>query len=380
MLDRELSDTIETIYEAALTPERWYDTLVAVVKYVGAERGMVGMTNATTGLLDVSEMYALDADLMALWATKFGGEDPWADGIAGVVAGDVGRGSDLISYEELEKKQVFREIVVPVGVYDTCYTAIASNRLRVGFLSVYQGEELGRFSDETVERMAVLGPHLVRAAKIHTHLSELRVTTAALGGALDELSFALVTCTRDGRIVTANRPAEALFGKSGVLKLRDQRLSTWDPSSTQRLWDLIERASDSGDPAMIDSGVVALVRPGFDDRPLSATVVPISRRVDRPPWAGDSATALVVITSPEQPLDVPEGALSELYSLTPAEARLALAVAHGQSPADYAELEGIAVSTARWTLKKVQAKTGTNTQSALAALIMRSLGPLARAR
>ncbi|HKK51515.1 MAG TPA: hypothetical protein VKA74_08000, partial [Myxococcota bacterium] len=263
-----------------------------------------------------------------------------------------------------------------------CWVSLASNRLCIGWLSAFQSEGKGPFSTEHVERMAVLEPHLVRTARIHARFIELRERTRALEGALDQLSFGLLTCTADARIVTMNRRAEELFQPGGVFRLSEHRLSAHVPAATDQLQELIAKAASTAHGrGSGGGGVMALARLDSDAvvPPLAATVAPISPRVVAPfeEEPGGEPLALVMVTDPEQPLGVPEGALGEFLGLTPAEARLALALARGQTVAEYAGQAGISEGTARWTLKKVQAKTETTRQGALVSLVLRALGPLA---
>ncbi|MER9093969.1 hypothetical protein NKI34_23240 [Mesorhizobium sp. M0700] len=61
--------------------------------------------------------------------------------------------------------------------------------------------------------------------------------------------------------------------------------------------------------------------------------------------------------------------LSGLFDLTPAEARLATALASGRSVQEAAIEIGIAVKSARTYLERIHRKTGTNRQSQLMALL-----------
>ena len=66
-----------------------------------------------------------------------------------------------------------------------------------------------------------------------------------------------------------------------------------------------------------------------------------------------------------------------MHTLTPAEARLALAVADGLSPTDAAEQLGITVQTARTHLKRVFHKTATTRQAELVKLVLAEFPPVA---
>ena len=66
----------------------------------------------------------------------------------------------------------------------------------------------------------------------------------------------------------------------------------------------------------------------------------------------------------------PDGAvLGAAFGLTPAETRIALAIAEGQDVSDIATNQSVSIATVRTHLKALFAKTGTSRQSALAALM-----------
>lgn len=79
-----------------------------------------------------------------------------------------------------------------------------------------------------------------------------------------------------------------------------------------------------------------------------------------------------VLIVPTQPSD---NLFRARYALTPAEAALVSALAHGQSLAGYAEAKGLSVFTVRAQLKAVFAKTNVHRQGELVALFMRSAAP-----
>ena len=68
----------------------------------------------------------------------------------------------------------------------------------------------------------------------------------------------------------------------------------------------------------------------------------------------------------------------QLYGLTPSEARVACAVASGESLESYASAHGISVSTVRWTMKQLLAKTGARRQADLVRILLS--GPAAIAK
>jgi len=379
MVAPDLSDTIGTIYEASLEPARWYDTVARVVEFVGGERGMVALTDLTTGQDDASYFYRLDAELMRRWGEEYGFEDPWADRMVGVSEGEVGRGCDLMPYEQVRTKRVYQEIAEPVGAHDTCWAAIAKNGLRVGWLSAFQGKEKGPFPRESVEKMAFLAPHLVRSARIHTRFAELGARDRANEAALDALSFALLTCRSDGGLVTANRSAEALLRSAKTLRLASGRLACANHEQTSALRGLIAAASETalGDAAAGGGSMLVHAAAGASS-PMVTMVGPISARLEGeclPQTSGTAATAMLIVSDLQRPMNLAEGVLAELYGFTPKETQVAIALARGDSTASYAAAAGLSLETARWYVKQVMAKAGTRRQGELVSLLHRTLDP-----
>lgn len=78
------------------------------------------------------------------------------------------------------------------------------------------------------------------------------------------------------------------------------------------------------------------------------------------------------MSDPERRVDVLPERLARILGLTPAEASLAAAVAMERTLKEHAEERRITINTARWTLKRVLAKTGCRRQSELVRLILAS--------
>jgi DNA-binding CsgD family transcriptional regulator len=58
------------------------------------------------------------------------------------------------------------------------------------------------------------------------------------------------------------------------------------------------------------------------------------------------------------------------FNLSPTEARIALAIAQGQSPKEYAHRAGVTIDTVRWHVKRIHKKLGVNRQADLVRLLL----------
>jgi DNA-binding CsgD family transcriptional regulator len=161
------------------------------------------------------------------------------------------------------------------------------------------------------------------------------------------LPHGVILCDLRGRVLFANRIAEAVLAQGDALLLdRSGELRGRVPAETAVLRH-----------AFAEGGAVRASRAGGETLPL--LVCPL------PPTG-----AVVFIGDHEASLNNARQSIARWYGLTPSEAKLAAALAEGESLEEAAELMGITRNTARTHLKRIFAKTGTNRQGALVRLLL----------
>jgi DNA-binding CsgD family transcriptional regulator len=107
--------------------------------------------------------------------------------------------------------------------------------------------------------------------------------------------------------------------------------------------------------------------------PLTMTVTPhgIAARGDH---AGCYQAGGAIVHDPDRTVPLPAERLCRVFGLTPAEAKLAAALAGGSTLGQYADRASIKIGTARWYLKQVLAKTGVHRQSELVRNVIATVG------
>jgi len=372
MQETGLEAALGGIYEAALDPTHWDAALASVVGYVGGESAILGINDPARERADLMLHVGLERGLVARWYAEFGQEDPWAKGAAPLDEGAVVTGTELVPLEELRKRRLYREILVPIGIHDLIAGVLAKRRERYAFLSVYRGPDRPLFGEAEAERMARLVPHLQRAAAIRQRLAAAEGRSLVDSAVLDCLSSAVLVCDAERRVLRTNARADALLRDGRVLVRREGRLACRGAAQERRLRSLVRRAVEGDDRAPPAAGALPLAgRAG--ERGLEALVVPLAPRGRSRGFPPAGPAVLLMVSAPDDPLHVPVGLLRDLYGLTPAEARLAAALAARRSLREHAEDVGVAESTVRWRLKQVFAKTETARQAELVAAVLRSL-------
>ncbi|HTW52339.1 MAG TPA: hypothetical protein VME45_10630 [Stellaceae bacterium] len=181
------------------------------------------------------------------------------------------------------------------------------------------------------------------------------------GGQSLGLTAAVIFADPSGRIVETNRQAEALLRLGDGLTMRDGRPCAQRSFETAKLMSLIaEATAGSGAP---NAGCMLIGRDS--GRPaLIVRVAPVSAQQAR----YDTALAMILISIPSDNR-VSERELAELYGLSRAEARLALALERGKRMNDLVSEFGVQITTLRTQLSSALKKCGVERQSDLVRLI-----------
>ena len=109
---------------------------------------------------------------------------------------------------------------------------------------------------------------------------------------------------------------------------------------------------------------------------MIATLLPLdlaSRASAMEPFAARWA---VFVQNPHIAMPLPGEAFGRLYKLTPAELRVAMALAPGLSPEEAAAMLGLRLPTVRTHLQRIYAKTDTNRQIDLVRLMLSTMPPV----
>jgi DNA-binding CsgD family transcriptional regulator len=183
-------------------------------------------------------------------------------------------------------------------------------------------------------------------------------TRRAATAALDLLHLGVIFTRADGTIVGANRSARRLLESGDVLAAgADGRLRTRDAGQAAAL----RRCLLDGLSA---SAALSLILD--DGRSLTLLVRPLPAEAGAP----ESGLLAVFVCDPRVDLLAPADLLGGLYGLTPAEARLASALARGRTLEDAARQFRASRNTIRTHLKRIFAKTETRRQSDLVRLLV----------
>jgi DNA-binding CsgD family transcriptional regulator/PAS domain-containing protein len=227
--------------------------------------------------------------------------------------------------------------------------------------SVERGGE--PFTAEQRSTLDKVLPHLQQAGRLATALGMARSEGALETFNTMRTGAALLDYT--GRVTLMNPEAERLLNSAA--RLQNGMIIPHDRDAAAALRRMIGTAIwPEPQIGTTLTDMVALKRP--QGRPLFLRVAPILSAYSD---MFQMAKAILTIVDPDDRLEIGHEHLVRLLGLTPAEARVAKALASGSTLAEMADEFNLSMKTVRTQLRSIFAKTQTHRQSDLIALLTR---------
>jgi DNA-binding CsgD family transcriptional regulator len=183
---------------------------------------------------------------------------------------------------------------------------------------------------------------------------------------LNHLAVAVIVVDRQLRIVHANAAARELLSEGSVLSSVRGALTANDARNHEALRRVIREPGS-------DTRLVCLET---ERRVTLATVLPLSSGLRETHGKWCSASAAVFVQSQPSFDKGLENALGTVFRLTGVESRVLSALVEGLSLPAIATRHQISVSTVRWHLKQLFAKTNTRRQSDLIRIASAAIAPV----
>jgi DNA-binding CsgD family transcriptional regulator len=365
---------LDEIYATALDARGWESVLGRFADMVGGSSGFLSAFDLVSGTGAVI-LSRCDPESLAAYEEHYAAINPLhnvAD--PGAFLRDwrptILTDEDQLPKDEYVRTEYYNDFVLPNDSHSAMMIRLGRHGSAPQVLNINRRRERGSFEAADLEIAAFYHPHFIRAFELGQKLAMSGPPDDDLAFLFAGSSHSLFVTNADGRIVRANPLAESLLTGSAGLRAIGGRLTCDQADAGRRLTALIAAAACDGERRKGGSMVLAV----SDGRPpLSITVVPLG--TPGHPIFNGAPRVLVCATDPSRDVPLPEHRLRDVFGLTGAEARVALALVDcGDLPTAAVKL-GIASNTARIHLARIYDKTGVNRQIALAKLVLRCAGP-----
>jgi len=368
------SAIVESIYAAAFEPELWSVTAAHVKE----------ATNSVLAAFVIEDMLT-PGQPPAYWGA--GIPDGYLDlyrrtahinprfvDSALSKPGDLLVQSRLQPEEELMQTPFYHEFVKPMGLRDAMVSISLRSGARAAAFVSNSSANREPYTDDEIALMRLLTPHFCRAMTISDILELRMLQVGVIEAALNALAAGVFLLDQQGRVLHMNRAAEQIIALGTVLSVRSQRLMATDRASQDALAHAI---AETHRPVLEGPPSIALKAVNSSEKGMIATLLPIDYARADIAQLHSAARWAVFVQDPRQPVPFPGEAFGRLYSLSPAELRVTMALAPGLSHEEAAAMLGVSVATVRSHLQRIFIKTGTSRHLDLMKLLFAAMPPVA---
>lgn len=366
---KAILDLIETIYLCGSGAAHWQEFLNQYGRLFPALKiGLTGYDNLFSHL-EVFSSSNIDPDFIESFKAHYYKINPWQNVVLNSPpAPQVAWAHDTIPIRELQKTEFYAGWVKPQENVATGFTTmLVKEKDRFINLSANVSVKHIKEAHSAVRAIAVIGPHLRRAFELHRQLMGAQILQDSYQSVLNMLPSAAFVLDATGKIQFSNLRGERLLQQERVVK----------SDATGRLC-----FPDARDHRAVSESVrCTAARLADNERPIIplhaaskgrylAFVTVLSTQPHAPVRRGSTfllpslPIAVFVIDSKEIPQAKIE-TITRALNVTPAEARLALALLHDKSLREYADESDISFHTARTQMQSLLEKSGTRKQAAL---------------
>jgi len=368
------SEFLDLVYGAAVDPDLWTTVMERYADAIGGEKGWLSLLNLIDG--SGGGMIArIDPIEMDRYIAHFSDRNPLhrVDDPARFLKGWRPRiltDEDWMPKADLMATEYYNDFLKPQNIHSCVMVRLAMRGANGAAINITRSAARGQFGRAELEIAESLHPHLIRAFELGQKLAVSQAVSSGFATVFDESVHGLFLLDADGAVRHLNRAAEALVSERKGLRTSGGRLMALEAGAARSLQALIGRAgSREADTRTGGSMTLAVATSAV---PLSVTVAPI--RLPALALMGDGPSVIVCVTDTEAGVRLPEQKLRDIFGLTPAEARLALALFEGANLGEAAEGLRISRFTAQNHLARIFEKTGTNRQAVLIKLMMQAVG------
>jgi len=278
---------------------------------------------------------------------------------------------DLVPRRNLESSEFRNDWLNPQKLITGAAMTITQEQSRFMVMSFLHGDVADDIADRNVALLQSLQPHLLRAAQIQRQMAGARAKAQAVESAFDHMDRGVILLDTNGRSFYFNGRAQNCLARrdgltldhEGKILCREQRVQT-------KLDCAIAAAAATAAGSGHSAGDIIVIDRISSPLPWGVMVTPIPcRALDL--GRSEGAVALFIV-DPDQRPKLSVATSRALLGLTTAEARVAIALADGNTPEEIAEKQGISILTVRTHLRNAMAKTGINRLPELVALVLRS--------
>jgi DNA-binding CsgD family transcriptional regulator len=274
--------------------------------------------------------------------------------------------TDYITTADWQQHPFFKSIMSPSGLLHVMGTDIHHGN-EVLSLRFTRSTDAPDFTLQDRQRCDLLIPHFQQALAKQKLLRAERSQNQIYDDATSQLAVATLLLDEQQNLVRSNSYAEALIKQTPGIRISGNQLQLQDSKSQSLLQSMLTTLGTEPNDQVLPR---ALLLNEYSEHAMTLVAKRLQRTNTEPAFA-------IFISKPHKRLDFSQQHLADMFSLTPAEAKLAALIANGLSLDEAAAELQISRYTAKAQLRAIFSKTGVGQQSHLVHLLLKSISSIA---
>lgn len=235
-----LSELIGRIYECAIDPSQWDDTLAEVVGTLSpADWDVILLVWERLNPPGCRFVGATSLIPMAreIYRTMFAGRHPWSRRLWALPAGRVVHTDEIMPRSEILESEFYKKFLHTWNM--EIALAVVLDRQANEKLALIMPGPPGASLDNLKRGLRLLAPHMQRAIRISRALGEANLRASAAQSAMEAAPNAVITLTPQLKVMSTNAKAHELV-ETGWAKIIDGGYVFTDRKAQQELTQLAE--------------------------------------------------------------------------------------------------------------------------------------------
>ncbi|MCA3279833.1 MAG: helix-turn-helix transcriptional regulator [Roseomonas sp.] len=365
MKEAQVSALIGKIYDCAMAPENWPLVLADICDYAESAAGTLAVFDLLTGQEKTLVNHGISDESHRSYQEKYHCADLFLHPLMVREVGEPAISSDLVADDELLQSRIYREWAAPQGFRDTMMTMLTRHQGRLAFLGLTRKLEQRRYDDMDRESIRLIAPHVQRAVLISDMIEHKTVERNHFARIIDTITTPTVLIEGNLRILHANEAGKAIMKRGTPIASSNGKLQL--PKQVAAAVSKAARATQNG--AAVPDTLRITGADGQGDTIF--VVMPLEAPDSR--MGGAAGQIALFLQEANSFVPLPTEIWGKLFGLTGGELRVLQGLVEGATPAEIAEVYGIANSTVRTHLLSLFRKTGTRRQADLVRLALNSV-------
>jgi DNA-binding CsgD family transcriptional regulator len=357
---------IESIYRTVGEPGAWHGLLRELVAVTNSRSARLLVMNREATRVTFSVKLNIDDNYHRQYVEHYVNACPWRPELRSMYPGRLYSTSLHFSCSQPDyyRTEFFNDWARPQNIHHgVCGTVYRDAATSVQML-IQRTRGQGYYTETETAFLNDLVPHIQHSFLIAGQLANTRAQGEAIAIAAGGEPLAFLLLDRSLRVTYSSPGVEQLVADGPWLGVRNNRLLITDELQNRRLQRLLRQCLTAADTRTFPAsgGTLAVPRPGAPD--LQLLVRPV--HPDVPVLIGSlSGYVAVYFYDPEARIEIDHERLREIYSLSEAETRVAVAIVDTPDSAEVAKRCAISLHTVRSHIKAIFCKTGTHSRADL---------------